>query len=218
MLCYEKLKVLADTISYIYSTPFTYLNPFIIKKLILLNREFICKLAMAITTIINYKCITMKNLGVFCILLTCIGLQSCKNEQTSKEGETLKGEVEKPISTACYKALYEEDTINLTINTLKNGKITGDMIMKIVDMPEKVGKITGEFRGDTLFADYSFIQGTNDKVTFKNPMAFLKHGNELNLGSGKIETYLGKSYFVKGSPIEFEKVKYKFTTVDCPNK
>jgi hypothetical protein len=160
----------------------------------------------------------MKKLGVFCLLLACIGLQSCKKDQNPKDVETDKAQAEKPISTACYKALYESDTINLTINTLKNGKINGDMTMKIENMPDKVGKIAGEFRGDTLFADYSFIQGTNDKVKFKNPMAFLKHGNELNLGSGKIETYLGKSYFVKGTPIEFEKVKYKFSIIDCVNK
>ncbi len=92
------------------------------------------------------------------------------------------------------------------------------MVMKIENMPDKIGDITGEFRGDTLFVDYSFIQGTNDKVKFKNPMAFLKKGNDLNLGSGKILTYLGKSYFAKDTPIEFEKVKYKFTTVDCVTK
>ncbi|PKB18661.1 hypothetical protein [Flavobacterium sp. 5] len=160
----------------------------------------------------------MKNLGLFCLLLACIGFESCKKDQSQKDVEATKAQAEKPISTACYKAFYENDTIDLRINTLKNGKINGDMIMKIENMPNKVGEITGEFRGDTLFADYSFIQGTNDKVKFKNPMAFLKHGNELNLGSGKIETYLGKSYFVKDTPIEFEKVKYKFTTVDCVSK
>nr|WP_315154395.1 hypothetical protein [uncultured Flavobacterium sp.] len=160
----------------------------------------------------------MKNLGLFFLLLTCIGFESCKKDQNPKDAETTKVQDEKPISTACYKSLYENDTIDLTINTLKNGKITGNMIMKIENMPNKIGKIAGEFRGDTLFADYSFIQGTNDKVKFKNPMAFLKHENELILGSGKIETYLGKSYFVKGTPIEFEKVKYKFTSVDCVSK
>lgn len=160
----------------------------------------------------------MKNLGLFFLLLACVGFESCKKDQNPKDAETTKVQDEKPISTACYKSLYENDTIDLTINTLKNGKITGDMIMKIENMPNKIGKIAGEFRGDTLFADYSFIQGTNDKVKFKNPMAFLKHENELILGSGKIETYLGKSYFVKGTPIDFEKVKYKFTAVDCVGK
>lgn len=160
----------------------------------------------------------MKNLGVFFLLLACIGFESCKKDKDPKDVETAKAQDEKPISVACYKALYEKDTIDLTVNTLKSGKITGDMIMKIEDLPEKIGKIEGEFRGDTLFADYSFIQGTNDKIKFKNPMAFLKHENELILGSGKIETYLGKSYFVKGTPIDFEKVKYKFATVDCAEK
>lgn len=160
----------------------------------------------------------MKNLGLCCLLLTCIVFQSCKKELIPKEDDVTKLQSEKPISVLCYKALYDNDTIDLKINTLKNGKITGDMVMKIIDMPEKIGKISGEFHGDTLFADYSFIEGTNTKTTFKNPMAFLKHDNELILGSGKIETYLGKSYFAKGTPINFEKVKYKFTSVDCENK
>ena len=160
----------------------------------------------------------MKNLGLLCLLLTCIGFQSCKKNEAPKDVEMTKAESEKPVSVACYNALYESDTINLKINTLNNGKITGDMVMKIIDMPEKVGKIAGEFHGDTLFVDYTFIQGTNDKKVFKNPMAMLKKGNELILVSGKIETYLGRSYFAKDTPIDFEKVKYKFTTVDCANK
>lgn len=160
----------------------------------------------------------MKNLGLFCLLLACIGLESCKKEQSSNDAGADNAKAEKLISTACYKALYESDTIDLKINILKSGKTTGDMVMKIADMPVKTGKIEGEFHGDTLFANYTFIQGTYDKRVFKNPMAFLKHGKELVLGSGKIETYLGRSYFVKGVPIDFEKVKYKFTTVDCVDK
>ncbi|WP_269222854.1 MULTISPECIES: hypothetical protein [Flavobacterium] len=160
----------------------------------------------------------MKKLGLFCLLLVCIGLQNCKKKETPKDIETIKAGDEKPISVTCYKALYEQDTIDLKMNTLKNGKINGDMVMKIIDMPEKSGKITGEFHGDTLFVDYTFIQGTNDKKVFKNPMALLKKDNQLILGSGKIETYLGRSYFVKDTPIDFEKVKYKFSTVECAIK
>jgi hypothetical protein len=156
----------------------------------------------------------MKNLGLFCLLLTCIGFQSCNKNQKAAEA-TL---VDKPVSVQCYKALYEKDTIDLKVNTLKDGKISGNMEMKVVDMPVKLGKIAGEFRGDTLFVAYTFIQGANDKVTFKNPMAFLKRGNQLILGNGEIETTMGASYFVKGKPIDFDNVKYKFTTVDCVKK
>lgn len=157
----------------------------------------------------------MKNTVLFCLLLICIGFESCQKNQEQKKIENTKVQDEKPVSVECYKALYEEDTINLKINNLKNGKITGNMVMKIINMPDKVGEISGKFHGDTLFVDYTFIQGTNDKVTFKNPMALLKKDNELILGSGKIETYLGRSYFAKGTPIDFELVKYKFTKVEC---
>lgn len=160
----------------------------------------------------------MKNLGLFCLLLACIGLQSCKKNETPPNVQTANDETEKPVSESCYKALYENDTINLKINTLKNGKVAGDMVMKIMDMPVKTGKIMGEFHGDTLFVDYTFYQGTYEKKIYKNPMAMLKKDNELVLGSGKIETYLGRSYFAKDTPIDFEKVKYRFTAVDCVDK
>lgn len=156
----------------------------------------------------------MKKLSLFCLLLICIGFTSCKKE----EKQEVKPQDEKPISVVCYKALYEKDTLELTINTLKNGKITGNMVMKIFDMPENVGEITGEFHGDTLFADYSFVQGKDGKTKFKNPIAILKKGDELIFGNGKIETYLGASYFDKKTPIDFERVKYKFKNVNCDEK
>jgi hypothetical protein len=157
----------------------------------------------------------MKNLGSFCLLFVCIGLQSCNKNQKNVEDQA---SVEKPVSVQCYKAVYEKDTVDLKINTLKSGKISGEMEMKFLDMPIKTGTIAGELKGDTLFANYSFIQGGNDKVTFKNPIAILKRGEELILGNGQIETYLGNSYFVKGKPIDFDNVKFKFTTVDCIKK
>ena len=160
----------------------------------------------------------MKTSVLFCLLFACIGFQSCKKNQNEKVVKVNQNQAEIPLSVECYKALYEQDTIELKMNTLKNGKITGDMVMKFFNTEKKVGKIAGEFSGDTLFASYTFIQGTNEKITYKNPMAFLKRGNELILGNGKIQTTMGASYFVKGEPIDFERVKFKFTTVDCNAK
>lgn len=156
----------------------------------------------------------MKNLGLFCLLLACIGFESCNKKPKDVDVQVV---AEKSASVQCYTSSYEKDTIDLKINTLENGKITGDMVMKVFNRAEKVGKIAGEFRGDTLFVDYSFVSGT-DKAIYKNPMALLKRGKELILGNGKIETYLGASYFAKGQPIDFDNVKYKFTAVDCVDK
>lgn len=146
-------------------------------------------------------------------MLICFGFESCKKNAEAKEVL-----VEKPINTECYKALYEKDTLDLKINTLKSGEINGTMEMKVFNTPNKVGEIYGEFHGDTLLVSYTFIEGTNKEVTYKNPMAFLKRGNELILGNGEIETSMGASYFAKGKPIDFDRVKYKFTAVDCVNK
>jgi hypothetical protein len=157
----------------------------------------------------------MKNLGLFCLLFSVIGLESCKNNQSENVVDAEQAQAEKPISVQCYKALYEKDTIDLKVNTLKNGNITGDMEMRIFNMPIKHGEIAGETRGDTLFVSYTFVQGGYEKKTYKNPMAFLKKGEELILGNGKIEFVMGASSFIKGEPIDFDRVKYRFNSVDC---
>jgi hypothetical protein len=156
----------------------------------------------------------MKKLAISCLLLACIGLQSCKKEESKKEVKT----DEKPVSIQCYKATYEKDIIDLKLNTLKNGKITGDMMMKVTGSPEKNGEIQGEFHGDTLFVDYTFTEGGNKNRIFKNPMAFLKKEKELILGNGTMQTTMGVTYLVKDQPIDFERVKYKFASVECSDK
>ncbi|MCW2121152.1 hypothetical protein [Flavobacterium sp. 7A] len=157
----------------------------------------------------------MKNLGLLGLLLLSIGFQSCKNKEAEKTDENKAIEATKIVSTECYKALYEEDTLDLQINTLEDGQIKGTMEMNIVNMPKKSGEIIGKFSGDTLYASYTFIQGDNKKITYKNPMAFLKRGTELILGNGQIATSMGASYFVKGTKIDYDNVKYKFTATNC---
>jgi hypothetical protein len=160
----------------------------------------------------------MKKLVVSCLLLACVGLQSCKKNDNQKELEAAKAEEEKITSVACYKAIYEKDTIDLKLNTLKNGKISGNMDMKVAGAAQRVGELKGEFRGDTLFVDYTFKEVTNKDRIFKNPMAFLKREQQLILGNGTMQTTMGVTYLVKDKPIDFDRVKYKFTATDCVEK
>ncbi len=158
----------------------------------------------------------MKKSLAICLLLASIGFQSCKNEEKQKEIEAAKAEGEKVVNTECYKAIYENDTIDLKVNTLKNGKIAGDMVMKVAKAPVRTGELTGEFKGDTLFVDYTFTDSANKNTKFKNPMAFLKRDKQLILGNGTMQTTMGVTYLVKDKPIDFETVKYKFSAVECP--
>lgn len=159
----------------------------------------------------------MRNLVLSCVLLSCIGLQSCKNDEKQKEVEAAKAEGEKITSSQCYKAIYEKDTLDLKLNTLKNGKIGGNLVMK-VNASEKIGEIKGEFHGDTLFVDYTFKDKANNNTTFKNPMAFLKRDKQLILGNGTMQTTMGVTYLVKDKPIDFVGVKYKFSETECVDK
>ncbi|MEZ0181724.1 MULTISPECIES: hypothetical protein [Flavobacterium] len=160
----------------------------------------------------------MKNLVLPCLLVICIGFQSCKNEEKQKEAEAAKAEGEKVVSTECYKAIYEKDTIDLKLNTLKNGRLSGDMIMKVAPSTVRTGEVAGEFHGDTLFVDYTFRDNVNKNTTFKNPMALLKRDKQLILGNGTMQTTMGVTYIVKDKPIDFEKVKYKFEIAECAEK
>ncbi|MCD9575647.1 hypothetical protein [Flavobacterium soyae] len=160
----------------------------------------------------------MKNLVLPCMLVICIGFQSCKNEEKQKQAEAAKADAETVIKTECYQAVYEKDTIQLKLNTLKNGKLSGNMIMKVAPSTVRTGEIAGEFHGDTLFADYTFKDLASKDKTFKNPMAFLKKDKQLILGNGTMQTTMGVTYLVKDKPIDFDRVKYKFESAECAEK
>ena len=60
------------------------------------------------------------------------------------------------------------------------------------------------------------IAQSNHILWYNQPADFLEES--LVLGNGKMETSMGATYFVKGEPIDFENIKYKFSTVDCVGK
>jgi hypothetical protein len=153
------------------------------------------------------------------IFATSLFIFSCgqgNNTASEDSADTLTADVQ------CYTAIFESDTANLEVITASDGKVTGDLTISFGEVQpnslEKmvnVGQIAGSFKGDTLFVDYSYRSGTINNEIFKNPMAFLKSGDNLILGVGDIETYLGRSYFVKDKPIDFERSRFTFEPVEC---
>nr|WP_233174105.1 hypothetical protein [Pedobacter sp. ASV19] len=103
----------------------------------------------------------------------------------------------------------------MKIKTLSTGKIAGKLVINYLDKGKNDGVVEGNFKGDTLFVDYTFKIGTSNPTIYKNPLAFLKKDGKLVMGVGQIETSLGKSYFVKGKPINFDKGRFVFAPVDC---
>ncbi|MCX2453259.1 hypothetical protein OQX61_18425 [Pedobacter sp. PLR] len=150
------------------------------------------------------------------LYLACMAVPlvySCTQGNNSEK--TAAAMVDTTVSSACYLAIDSLDTADLHLNTSAKGKITGDLVINFKDKGDNVGKVAGEFRGDTLFVDYTFKIGKENPVVYKNPLAFLKKDGKLILGVGQIETSVGRSYFVKGKPISFDKGRFTFAPVDC---
>lgn len=145
-------------------------------------------------------------------------LAACNNTNTkSASTDSLGTDMDSILSSQCYMAVDGKDTAHLNLRSSQSGRVTGDMIFNYLFSPDNKGKIEGKFAGDTLFVDYTFTTGTYDKKINKNPMAFLKSGERLTVGVGAIETHLGRSYFVKNKPINFERGRFKFEPVECKN-
>lgn len=159
----------------------------------------------------------MKKPGLYLSFLALPLMFSC-NQSTSNSSE-LKDSLSAVTDTidrkTCFVAIDAKDTANLTLIKSDKDKITGHLVIDYVDKGKNEGEISGAYKGDTLFVDYTFKIGTANKTLYKNPLAFLKKDGQLVLGVGQIETTLGRSYFVKGKPISFDKGRFTFTPADC---
>lgn len=150
-----------------------------------------------------------KNLLYFAIAAIPF-LFSCN--QSEKKAEAKKDSV---INQTCYAASFEKDSAAMIVKTSASGRVTGSLLIKYGEKPQNSGKIDGKFNGDTLLVDYRFNTGSDTTKAFTNPLAFLKKDGKLIMGVAQIETTLGRSYFVKGKPINYEAGKFNFVEVPC---
>ncbi|HUH32924.1 MAG TPA: hypothetical protein VLZ28_03165 [Daejeonella sp.] len=163
----------------------------------------------------------MKNVIFFLGILASGLISACNQPQYNSDKVAADSISAAAMKNQCYQAVFEKDTGDLNIQTDKDGKVTGDLVMKYGLKPNEVervinkGKVDGSFRGDTLFLNYLYTSGELNKTLYQNPLAFLRTGDQLAMGVGEIETSVGRSYFVKNKPIDFEKGRFKFAPVEC---
>lgn len=159
----------------------------------------------------------MKKTGLYLSFLALPLAFSCTQtgNKSSDLKDTLNSVSAAVASKECFVAVDARDTARLILHKSDNGKITGHLVINYLDKGKNDGEISGAYKGDTLFVDYTFKIGTTNTTTYKNPLALLKKEGELVLGVGQIETTMGRSYFVKGKPISFEKGRFTFVPTDC---
>jgi hypothetical protein len=144
------------------------------------------------------------------ILIATSIFLSCSNNDNKKAVTK-----EKVIKETCYISTYENDTATMEILYLNNFKIKGKLKILYGNGAQNNGSIEGKFTGDTLFVDYRFSTANLSLGGFTNPLVFLRKKDQLIMGIGQIETTLGRSYFVKGLPLNFERSKFIFNPTTC---
>ncbi len=158
----------------------------------------------------------MRKIAFYTALFALPLLVSCsQNTDTADAKAAAEAKMDSAATKTCFVAKDEGDQADLQLRLLSDGKVKGSLVINYAEKGNNNGEIEGEFKGDTLFVDYTFKVGTENPTVYKNPLAFLKQGEQMILGVGQIETSMGKSYFVKGKPIRFDKSKFKFTSVPC---
>lgn len=163
----------------------------------------------------------VKNLSYSLIFIASCLVFGCNQPQYKGDQGDDDNASSGAIRDQCYQAIFEKDTGELKITTDQRGKVTGDLVMKYGLKPNTVervinkGKVDGTFRGDTLFLNYLYTSGSLNKTLYQNPLALLKRGEQLIMGVGEIEHSVGRSYFVRNKPIDFDKGRFNFNPVAC---
>lgn len=156
----------------------------------------------------------MKNSSVYLAIAVLPILFSCSQGGNSGTDDNAV-KTDTITNQQCYVAIDGKDTADLRLKTMSSGKVMGELLIKYAEKGKNEGEIAGTFKGDTLFVDYTFKIGDENKTTYKNPLAFLNKEGKLILGVGQIETTLGRSYFVKGKPISFDQGRFTFAPTEC---
>ena len=153
----------------------------------------------------------MKKVTVLGIVFMSI-LVSCKKEKEAVSATSEKIVVEEPASEECYRTVLKKDTISMTL-TIKGDELTsGKLSYNFYEKDKSEGALVGEIKGDTLFADYTFM---SEGVSSVRQVAFLKKGNTYIEGFGDVvDDNKGKVTFKDRKQLKFEG-NIVLSKVDC---
>lgn len=137
---------------------------------------------------------------------------SCKKEKVEVPAAPEKLVTEEPESKECYRAILKKDTIILTLN-IKNGQLSsGNLSYVFYEKDKNHGTLVGQLRGDTLYADYTFM---SEGISSVREVAFLKKGDTYVEGFGDaIDDNKGKITFKNRKQLKFDG-NVVLSKVDC---
>lgn len=133
-------------------------------------------------------------------------IMSCHNQtENSNINATIQqaGDTAKVISISngkhCFAYTENNDSVFLFLIIQKNSA-KGKLIYHLNEKDKNTGTINGRFRGDTLFASYSFLSEGQQSV---RQVIFLKKGNVFQEGNGSMREVNGEIVFSNPKEVSF---------------
>lgn len=126
---------------------------------------------------------------------------SCQSEQKKipAKNTTVKAS-NFQLPSSCYQYNSNQDSVLLHLNPVGDS-VKGQLIYAFAEKDRNLGTISGQMKGDTLFADYTFLSEGQKSV---REVAFLKKDQTWIEGYGEVTTNGQKSTFTNKAALKFD--------------
>ena len=148
---------------------------------------------------------TFKSIGILMktipfIIIAAFTMIACNNNPKENNNTVRSGQKATNTETNCYAYTVNRDTVFIQIQ-LDGNNVTGDLLYNLQEKDKNKGKLTGLMKGDTLFAEYTFLSEGIESV---REVAFIKNGNDYKEGYGDMEEKNGKMVFKNSAGLNFD--------------
>src|SRR5690606_32244925 len=113
-------------------------------------------------------------------------------------------------SMLCFTLQNEKDTVALSLMLLGN-HVAGKLMYHYFEKDRNVGTLIGEMKGDTVFAEYTFMSEGKES---KRHVSFLIRDNEAVEGFAPLNQNIGEPDFSNHSRIQFDN-KFVLQKTEC---
>lgn len=120
---------------------------------------------------------------------------ACNNPETKEKYESGLGNSGK----TCY-VKFDRDSIQLSL-LFTGDSVSGTLRYKLFQKDENNGSIHGNFRADTLFAEYVF---QSEGMQSMREIVFLRKNGSLFQGTGPVAEQGNRQYFTDYKQINFD--------------
>jgi hypothetical protein len=139
--------------------------------------------------------------------LAAIAVGSCNEPKKSTEAinrkdtsKAIENKIMIPAS-ACYATTTGKDTVHLKVEVFEH-VVTGTLLYKLYEKDSNIGEFEGQFHGDTLLADYTFM---SEGIRSVRQVVFLIKDSMAMEGYGNMEEKNGKMIFKNPQELIFGK-------------